>query len=404
MTNPVHLVMVTAENNNKFYDMFPGGSSFTVKYGRIGNTSFQTKVYPNSKWDSLYRQKVSKGYVDQTHLIAEAIEIKKAVMKEYAPIANSSVREIVDRLQSMAKQTVRDNYKISSGKVTEKMIKEAEELIVQLSYAKTVSSFNDLLLELFSVIPRKMSNVRHFLSSNTSDFSKIISREQSLLDVMKGQVTQNKVAKEKHPKTDIDTEMTILEAMGIEIEECDAEDIKIIKSKLRSCSSQFKKAWRVVNKKTQARFDKFVESENIKEKKLLWHGSRNENWWSIINAGLVLRPTNAIITGKMFGMGIYFATKARKSIGYTSLSGSYWAGGRSNSAFMGLYDVAYGTPYRVYDFNSRFYNFDYKKLQLAKSGANCLHADSSKGMLRNDEIILYQEDQLTIKYLVELTN
>ena len=44
MTNPVHLVMVTAENNNKFYDMFPEGSSFTVKYGRIGNTSFQTKV------------------------------------------------------------------------------------------------------------------------------------------------------------------------------------------------------------------------------------------------------------------------------------------------------------------------------------------------------------------------
>jgi poly [ADP-ribose] polymerase len=120
-----------------------------------------------------------------------------------------------------------------------------------------------------------------------------------------------------------------------------------------------------------------------------------------VNSGLVLRPTNAFITGKMFGYGIYFATKARKSIGYTSLRGSYWANGSSNSAFMGLYEVAYGTPYNVHSFDSKYYDFNYEKLQQACKGANCLHAHAGK-MLQNDEIIVYQQPQTTIKYLVEI--
>lgn len=141
--------------------------------------------------------------------------------------------------------------------------------------------------------------------------------------------------------------------------------------------------------------------KHISKTKLLWHGSRNENWWSIINTGLVLRPTNAVITGKMFGFGIYYAPKARKSLGYTSLSGSYWARGNSNSAFMALMDVAYGKPYDVHSFDSKYYDFNYERLQKTCPGANCLHAHAGS-MLRNDEIIVYKEDQCTIKYLVEL--
>ena len=135
--------------------------------------------------------------------------------------------------------------------------------------------------------------------------------------------------------------------------------------------------------------------------RLLFHGSRNENWWSIINSGLVLRPTNAVINGKMFGYGIYYAPKAQKSLGYTSLSGSYWARGSSSSGFMALMDVAYGKPFNAYSFENRFSSLDYQGLQRLSPGANCLHAHAGS-MLRNDEIIVYKEEQSTIRYLVEL--
>ena len=158
------------------------------------------------------------------------------------------------------------------------------------------------------------------------------------------------------------------------------------------------------NQMSDELFDKFIEDNNINNTKLLFHGSRSENFWSIIKTGLVLRPTNAVITGKMFGYGCYYAPKCAKSIGYTSLSGSYWARGGNNTAYMALFDVAYGTPYDVYNFDSKYYNLDYNKLQQFKPGANCLHAHADKGMLRNDEIVVYKEDQMTIKYLIEIGN
>ena len=48
-----------------------------------------------------------------------------------------------------------------------------------------------------------------------------------------------------------------------------------------------------------------------------------------------------------------------------------------------------------------YYNFNYEALQKTCPGANCLHAHAGQ-MLRNDEIIVYKEDQCTIKYLIEL--
>ena len=187
----------------------------------------------------------------------------------------------------------------------------------------------------------------------------------------------------------------------MEFKECSEEDIAKIKKALGSCSNKFYKAWQVKNIKTNDRYQRFIKSENINDTKLLWHGSRNENWWSIINTGLVLKPTNAVITGKMFGYGIYYAPKAQKSLGYTSLNGSYWAGGNSNSAFMALMEVAYGKPYNVYSFDSKYYDFNYERLQKECPGTNCLHAHAGN-MLRNDEIIVYKEEQCTIRYLVEL--
>ena len=36
-------------------------------------------------------------------------------------------------------------------------------------------------------------------------------------------------------------------------------------------------------------------------------------------------------------------------------------------------------------------------------GANCLHTHAGQ-MLKNDEIVIYKEEQCTIKYLVEIKN
>ena len=77
-----------------------------------------------------------------------------------------------------------------------------------------------------------------------------------------------------------------------------------------------KNIFRVRNNKTQKAFDALAGDST-----LLFHGSRTENYWGILNTGLKIKPANAVQTGSMLGRGTYFANKARKSIGYTSLSG-----------------------------------------------------------------------------------
>ncbi len=399
---PRHLVMVTAgANNNKYYDMKSQGDMWVATYGRIGSGS-QTRTYSKREWDKKYNEKIRKGYIDQTDLIQDLISTEKPTQSEYKEIDNAEIAAIVERLQAMAKKAISENYTVSSNKVTQAMVDEAQNIITGLLNITDVKSFNEELLKLFTTIPRKMSSVSSYIARDNGEFNKIISREQDLLDIMKGQVVQKQVVEETKETKPIN-DNTILEHLGLEFEECSNEDIATIKVALGSCSDKFHKAWKVKNLRTQKRFDDFVKENNIKDVRLLFHGSRNENWWSIINSGLMLSPTNAVITGKMFGYGIYYAPKARKSLGYTSLSGSYWARGSSSSGFMALMDVAYGKPYDVYSFDSKYYNFNYEALQKNCPGANCLHAHEGN-MLRNDEIIVYKEEQCTIKYLVELKN
>lgn len=400
---PRYLVMVTASaNNNKYYKQIPHGDNWTAEYGRVGSSP-QTREYSMRQWDKKYNEKINKGYVDQSDLVEDLITVEKTknVNSEYKDIENAIIAEIVNRLQTMARKAISDNYNISSNKVTQAMVNEAQTVITELLNIEKLDDFNNQLLKLFMVIPRKMSNVSYYLAKSKDDYSNIIQTEQDLLDVMKGQVVQKQIEDNNVSDSEERKPITILEAMGLQFEECNEIDIKKIKSALGSCADKFHTAWKVTNNRTQKNYDEFIKQENIINKKLLWHGSRNENWWSIINSGLVLKPTSAVITGKMFGYGIYYAPKARKSLGYTSLNGSYWARGGSDSAFMALMEVAYGKPYDVHSFDSKYYNFNYEKLQLTCPGANCLHAHEGQ-MLRNDEIIVYKEEQCTIKYLVEL--
>lgn len=402
---PTYLILVSGDaNSNKYYNCFPEGSEFRVEYGRVDSTK-TIKRYLMSKWNSQIASKIRKGYVDVTDLKQDLVEEISSANPEspYKEIENAAVRAIVEKLQNLARETIQRNYTVKASAVTQDMVDAAQEIIDELANSHfTVEAFNDILLRLFTVIPRKMGNVRDYLANKPEDFAQIISKEQDLLDVMRGQIY---VKPEVEPDESVEKKsQTILEELGLEMEETTDDDVAMIKFLMNESAGKFRKAWKVKNIKTQERFDKFVTENNIKDTRLLFHGSRSENFWSIIKTGLVLRPTNAIITGKMYGFGIYFAPKCQKSIGYTSLSGSYWARGNNNIAYMALFEVAYGTPYDVYNFDNKYYNLDYNKLQQFKPGANCLHAHADKGMLRNDEIIVYKEDQLTIKYLIEIGN
>ena len=396
------LVMVTAHNNNKFYDMEENDNgTFTVSYGRVGGHCTQ-REYPIHLWESKQREKINKGYTDTTYLFAEAQSLA-----DFLEIDNAVVNKLVNELINFAKQSVYRNYNVSSEQVTLQQVKKAQSILDKLSKKINrrldVESFNDQLMELYTIIPRRMAKVKEHLITaprNKNELKEIeakLAEEQATLDVMRGQVEMHDQQAEQQLKP-----KTLLEAFGLQIEPVkDKELIKNIKKMMGGKRSHFKRAFKVINLKTQKAFDEYVAKSADQTTQLFWHGSRNENWLSILKTGLVLRPANAIINGKMFGYGLYFADRFAKSLNYTSLTGSFWAGGRQTKGYLALFDTHVGKQLKIKRHAQWCCQLTDAELKKKGRQYNSVYAEGGVDLL-NNEYIIYNQEQCTIRYIVQV--
>jgi len=62
------------------------------------------------------------------------------------------------------------------------------------------------------------------------------------------------------------------------------------------------------------------DASDIPNKRLLFHGSRNQNILGILKSGLLIAPPEAPVSGYAFGKGVYFADQFSKSLDYTDIS------------------------------------------------------------------------------------
>ena len=417
-----YLVCVTTNNNNKFYRMIvdPDQSGFTVEYGRIGAPSFQTRHYSIDDYWKKFDEKLRKGYIDQTNLVKNVVTTA-AGDDGFKAIEDKSVNELIKALRKYANETIKQNYTISQNAVTQEMLDQAKTIIDKLNtlanktnYQYFKDEFNETLMSLFKTIPRKMNNVNAYLLHDVDDneINTILDREQKLYDVLlvnfqtsqaKVDATSNSDANAASAPTE-----TILEKFGLECQLVeDPTTIKQITDHLGSVAPKFKRAFIVVNKATQDKYKAFMAAHPNCKTKLVFHGSKNENFWSILKNGLLLNP-KAAVTGKMLGLGTYFATKAIKSINYTSLRGSYWSHGTSNVGYMAVFAIAVDDANRydatTYSEIDKCYGLTWDKLQKLKPGATYVYAHGGPGKyLREDELCIYREDQCTVRYLIELS-
>lgn len=398
----VELIMVTSSNNNKYYRMIDNGDRFTVEFGRVGGRS-QKASYPISEWDKKYREKIRKGYSDNTKLF-----LKKSAAVEYKEIDDRAVKQVINDLMEYSNKTIFNNYTVTAENVTRQQVDRAQAIIDELAgrvkVRTDVTKLNELLLDLYQVIPRKMKNVNDHLYSKAGvgkddirDLEVLLSSEQDTLDAMSSKLRL--IELEDDTGSDA-KDITILEAMGLKMRQVDRSEEKKIRGMMRSTSGKYRRAYAVENVVTQNRFDAHVSEAKNSSTELYFHGSRNENFLNILQTGLMIRPSGAIYTGSMFGDGIYFADKAIKSLGYTSLRGSYWAAGSSNRGYMAIFNVHMGKQFEIKKHSSWCTTINEKILQ-DKGGYNSVFAKGGAD-LRNNEMIVYNSRQCTINYLIEL--
>ena len=419
------LVHVSVDNgltsqSNKVYIMEEQSDGrIKCEYGRVGKS--MTTIFKGShEWNKVYNSKVNprKGYKDVTDMIVESMtedSSGQSTNTKTADIKCPKVRALFDDLMAFANKSIQKNYKVTQDSVTEAQVEAAQEILNKavklVKKGMDVKPLNDLLIELYTIIPRKMKDVRDFLATsadtdaNVKWVNNFLSNEQDTLDTMAGQVKLLKQQKEAQSKVNNDIEdkpkeITILEQIGLKVsEETDDEQLKLINKLLGSNASRAKKIFKCINEKTQAIFDANLAKAKVKKRRLYWHGSRNENWFNIIQSGLMIRPSGAVHTGSMFGDGIYFANKSQKSLGYTSLRGSYWANGSSKKGYLALFDVHLGNQKHITHHDSSCYRLS--KRVLEADGYDSVYAHGGAD-LRNDEFIIYDGKQCTIAYIIEM--
>ncbi|KAK3589103.1 hypothetical protein CHS0354_017445 [Potamilus streckersoni] len=152
---------------------------------------------------------------------------------------------------------------------------------------------------------------------------------------------------------------------------------------------------------------------------LLWHGSRLTNWVGILSQGLRIAPPEAPVTGYMFGKGIYFADMSSKSANYCFPSKSKDVG------ILVLCDVALGNCNELLHADYNAHKLPAGKHSVKGLGSVVPNPESAHTMsdgcvvplgnevktsvsnpkgfsLNYNEYIVYNTDQVKMKYLVQV--
>ncbi|XP_022152261.1 poly [ADP-ribose] polymerase 2-like isoform X2 [Momordica charantia] len=166
----------------------------------------------------------------------------------------------------------------------------------------------------------------------------------------------------------------------------------------------------------EADSEEFSMFSNTKNRKLLWHGSRLTNWTGILSQGLRIAPPEAPVTGYMFGKGVYFADMFSKSANYC------YASNAATTGVLLLCEVALGDMAELLDAKYDADNLPEGKLSTKGVGqtepniskavtlddgvvvplGKPKHNQRHKGALLYNEYIVYNVDQIRMRYVVQV--
>lgn len=357
MSRYVYFIKVEPNaNNNKYYEMVESGDTIQVRYGRVNATETR-RSYPSYQWNKVYDTRIAHGYTDKTELKATAAQ--GVFTNPFTGYAATTFERLVEAAQA----TIERNYE-AGIKVTAAMLNSAQNLIDKLLAADNVGYANELLVDLYMTIPRKMRNVRDHIAKDIAHLHQIVGEEQNLLDTMSASV-----------QTVSATQSATYPFVLAEATEADQ----------RKLYSLYTGSLGRLIKVTRSN-----EPDLPADSRLLWHGSGESNWYHIIKEGLRIRPATAYLTGAAFGNGIYFAD-------YYQKSKNYCRGGR----WIAICEVYLGNMLKYAWGDSEVGAMTWEKLRR-KGDYHSVMGDAAQGRLLHNEYIVYRIEQQRIKYLMEV--
>lgn len=411
----VRLVYVEAEeNSNKYWcgELFSNGDVKT-SWGRIRDmANLQSKLFPSAGktfLDKKKREKLGKGYTELKTVETDAVQTKTVNNSDLSAIARQQIKVASPALSSLIDRLVRSNiHKITSstqitynaqtglfstplGIVTSEAIGDARSLLADIKRnLNSEAALKPLVSRYLRLIPHDIGHrfdVRALFSDDTS-----VQKENDILDSLESSYQALHTA----PKTATNgTTKQVEQVFNVTLDKLDPNHPEFIR--VQKWYEASKKAMhgyhniKIVNffvvdiEEMTKNYDSKVGNDTE-----VWHGTSEANLLSILKSGLrVSPPSTAYIAGKLFGNGVYGSTSSSKSLGYTL---GRWGGSTAQSGWMFVCSFAMGKPYypKSYGINS------------IPSGHDSCWALPNLTGLHNDELIVYRNNQVKIKYLLEV--
>lgn len=412
----VKLIMTeVGTNNNKWWtgQLFDDG---TVKatWGRVGYSGDSGEWQGGDSYlDKKVREKIKKGYTELKTVGAVTASAgsgaavkdsdlhsisKTQLIKSSNPTLERLIKRFVDANVHKITSSTQITYNSTTGLfatplgiVTMEGLTDARDLLAQLApriRSRRFGGDTDALLSKYlRLIPQHLGMGR-FSTETVIPDDTAIQKQNDLIDSLESsyQATQStpapktdgtKKAAEQVFKVDMDVLTDFTERARLD------KFFESSKKRMHGYDNvRVKEIFKVTLHEMANVFEK--DTKPIQE---VFHGTSQANCLSILKSGLkVSPPSTAAIAGKMFGNGIYGAINSTKSLGYTF--GRWGQGGTGDAGWLFICDFAMGKTYVTHNSCSNQRGYD---SVWAKAGHN----------LHNDELIVYRNAQVNIKYLLE---
>lgn len=426
MEKSVMLVKVSAnENNNKFYEVvLSANGSVTKRWGRVG-TEGTTSVEHTGEtgFNRVVQGKKRRGYKEvntvshtsSTHTVESRKlgSIARQALLADTSVNDTKIQNLIERLIDNNRHQIMETsggmiqvdddgvMKTPLGIIDQSNIVEARKILTRLKEASPASkTFISSLEDYLSLVPQKVAARRGWHESFLEG-PKFAQQLDFLEQLEKSYEWYQQTLKSSAQETDKDSETAHENLFRYKLSQLDdtkkfdqIQDLYRRTLNRRHSASTFKLKY-VYQLQNEVDLTNFTERKdklgNVQE---LWHGTNVANVLSILSKGLFIPPrTGSTIqtVGRMFGDGIYFSNQSTKSLNYST---GFWGGGRQSMGYMFLADVVLGKEYHPSQYGPQ---------TAIRKSHNSIFVEPNTAGVRNNEVIVWDTNQIMLRYLCEFT-
>jgi ankyrin repeat protein/predicted DNA-binding WGR domain protein len=340
-----------------------------TRYGRIGDsgqhqlTSFAKKEEAVHEFQTIFKsksgndwsevgnfQRIKKKYklarFDQTSAKEELQDFYEKTHEKDLPDSSigdsvkSILREVASSKTLFAKvKTLQvDTSRLPLSRLNKADLMQAFTLLLEIKKcAKELQE--ERAVDVVDSDPEKIFELLDELSEMTSDYFELIPStryRRSSIPPMEGTATIDQNIMVVRELLEVEVAVKILlgarlrikevhpldycyNSLNIKLMELDDQSVErsaILDYVQRSLDYGHPSAVKIFALERKGETERFAKFLKMKNRKLLWHGSRTMNFLGVLNRGLKIAPPEAPATGAMFGKGIYFSDSFAKAHNY----------------------------------------------------------------------------------------